>query len=217
MYRVGPNCGPTLGLYSGFPVKVLGQVLRFGPTLYNFHCWETPIFSRGSGAGRGASSGPRAGGRTARLEGDEPAELAELHLRKVPYNMVSHTTLHTTLRIIRGDKIVRQSLKGRGPLSPGGFTRVGEGARKNTPSKTAMRCASGLFLPVYSHPDRLMNCEGCGGCFFAVLFISSVDVMQNCEGSLSRDKFLVFLASRTLTPACLLYSSKMEVIDLGCE
>ena len=31
---------------------------------------------------------------------------------------------------------------------------------------------------------------GCGGCFFAVLFISSVDVMQNCEGSLSRDKFL---------------------------
>jgi hypothetical protein len=31
---------------------------------------------------------------------------------------------------------------------------------------------------------------GCGGCFFAVLCVSSVDVMQNCEGSLSRDKFL---------------------------
>jgi hypothetical protein len=31
---------------------------------------------------------------------------------------------------------------------------------------------------------------GCGGCFFAVLFISSMDVMQNCKGSLSRDKFL---------------------------
>ena len=31
----------------------------------------------------------------------------------------------------------------------------------------------------------------CGGiCFFAVVFISSVDVMRNCEGSLSRDKFL---------------------------
>ena len=31
---------------------------------------------------------------------------------------------------------------------------------------------------------------GCGGCFFAVLFISSVDVMQNCEGGLSRDTSL---------------------------
>ena len=32
---------------------------------------------------------------------------------------------------------------------------------------------------------------GCGGCFLAVLFISSVDLVQNCEGSLSRDKFLL--------------------------
>jgi hypothetical protein len=31
---------------------------------------------------------------------------------------------------------------------------------------------------------------GCGGCVFAVLFISSVDVMQNCEGGLSKDTFL---------------------------
>jgi hypothetical protein len=37
---------------------------------------------------------------------------------------------------------------------------------------------------------QLDTAGGCGGCFFAVLFISSVDVMQNCEGSLSRDKFL---------------------------
>ena len=29
-----------------------------------------------------------------------------------------------------------------------------------------------------------------GLCFFAVLFVSSVDAMQNCEGSLSRNKFL---------------------------
>ena len=28
------------------------------------------------------------------------------------------------------------------------------------------------------------------GCFYDVLFISSVDVMQNCEGGLSSDKFL---------------------------
>jgi hypothetical protein len=30
--------------------------------------------------------------------------------RKVPYYIVSHTTLHTTLHIIREDKIIRQSL-----------------------------------------------------------------------------------------------------------
>ena len=46
------------------------------------------------------------------------------------------------------------------------------------------------FIPLYESSPQFIRQGGCGGCFFAVLFISSVDVMQNCEGSLSRDKFL---------------------------
>jgi hypothetical protein len=34
-YRVGPNCGPTLGLSQGFSVKALAQASQFGATLYN--------------------------------------------------------------------------------------------------------------------------------------------------------------------------------------
>jgi hypothetical protein len=49
----------------------------------------------------------------------------------------------------------------------------------------------GFFSDWLMNSPRTQVCQGgCGGCFFAVLFISSVDVMQNCEGSLSRDKFL---------------------------
>jgi hypothetical protein len=35
LQRVGPNCGPTLGLWWGFSVKMLGRVSQFGPTLCN--------------------------------------------------------------------------------------------------------------------------------------------------------------------------------------
>ena len=38
--------------------------------------------------------------------------------------------------------------------------------------------------------DGVTRRESRGLCFFAVLFVSSVDAMQNCEGSLSRNKFL---------------------------
>jgi hypothetical protein len=45
--------------------------------------------------------------------------------RKVPYHMVSHTTLHTTLRIIRGDKIIRQRAWEKQIPSARGSKRVG--------------------------------------------------------------------------------------------